>query len=252
MVVETYAVDTDPFSWSTGLSCVPMGKAPVVHLTFDEAYQATFLWLDHAGDPPVDVSEPAHGSVELHTEKAFVRVRYSDGPVEQSSVLALLRAAETGKRLLLFSPSGFSAGALSIAETQGIALFSLDRYGRAIAETTHARSIAPDTEPDPPFAPEDVEDDGDDGDDGDDFWSHNATFKTADINADSEEESDEEGAEGIDATTTDWSDCPSCGTTHYRSANFCKSCGTSLLSDARKPDASPRCEDCGSHNIEYL
>ncbi len=223
-----------------------MGKATTKQLTLDEAYQATFLWLDHVGDPPVDISEPAHGSVELRTEKAFVRVRYSDGPVEQSSVLALLRAAETGKRLFLFSPSGFSPGALSIAETQGIALFSLNLHGRVIAETTHARALSPDTEPDPPFAPVVIEDE----DDG--YWTPDAQDGGDEpLNAEAEDD-DSEVVEGIDATTTDWSDCPSCGTTHYRNANFCKSCGTSLQPEKAKSDLSPRCQDCGSHNIEHV
>lgn len=217
-------------------------------LTLDEAYQATFLWLDNAGDPPIDISEPAHGSVELRTERAFVRVRYSEGPVEQSSVLALLRAAETGKKLILFSPSGFSAGALSIAETQGIALFSLDRYGRAIAETTHARSLAPDTEPDPPFAPPPKVDDEEDA------WSAkpNPFEQAPQVHEADEVDEDGKDVEGIDATTLDWSDCPKCGTTHYRNANFCKSCGTSLQSETDETDTSPRCKDCGSHNIEHL
>lgn len=213
-----------------------MGIPKHSQLTLDEAYQATFLWLDHAGDPPVDISEPAHGSVELHTEKAFVRVRSSDGPVEQSSVLALLRAAEAGKKLLLFSPSGFSPGALSIAETQGIALFTLDPHGRAIAETTHARSISPETEPDPPFAPETV-------DNEESFWSY-----TPPPQSDRPDPDDQ----GIDATTTDWADCPSCGTTHYRNANFCKACGTSLQVDTAQEHAPMRCRDCGSHNIEMV
>lgn len=222
---------------------MPMGKSPAKQLTLDEAYQATFLWLDHAGDPPVDISEAAHGSVELRTEKAFVRVRFSDGPVEQSSVLALLRAAETGKKLLLFSPSGFSPGALSIAETQGIALFTLDSHGRAIAETTHARSVSPDTEPDPPFAPRTVEE----KDGG--FMSYRPPTGTDASTGDEIEDSD---SEGIDAAAADWSDCPSCGTTHYRAANFCKSCGTSLQSEVTHTDSSARCRDCGSHNIEHV
>jgi len=226
-------------------------------LTLDEAYQATFLWLDHAEDPPLDISEPSHGSVELVTERSFVRVRSSDGPVEQSSVLALLRAAEAGKKLLIFSPSGFSPGAISIAETQGIGLFTLDRIGRAIPETTHARAIAPPTEPDPPFAPTEQED----GDDA--FWNR--------PQAPVVEESSENFTvqdDGIGAGTFDWSDCPSCGTTHHRNAKFCRECGMNLQAGSTSPfDASPihatpvtqdagepklRCKTCGSHNIELL
>jgi hypothetical protein len=212
-----------------------MGNPRNTQLTLDQAYQATYLWLDHVGDPPVDISEPAHGSVELHTGKAFVRVRSSEGPVEQSSVLALLRAAEPGKKLLLFSPSGFSPGALSIAETQGIALFTLDGHGRALPETTHARSVSPATEADPPFAPAQM-------DEEDTFWSYTPPPSVDD-------ESDEE-SEGIDAGTEDWSDCPACGTTHYRNAKFCKECGTNMTTDRVQETSKMRCRTCGGHDIE--
>ena len=220
-----------------------MGTQRNNQLTLDQAYQATYLWLDHVGDPPLDISEPAHGSVELLTEKAFIRVRSSEGPVEQSSVLALLRAADPGKKLLLFSPSGFSPGALSIAETQGIGLFTLDSHGRAVPETTHARAVAPETEPDPPFAPEPV-------DEEDSFWSYTPPPRIEEEDAE-EEDAEEEDAEGIDAVATDWSDCPACGTTHYRNANFCKECGTRMQAD---PDEGPhmRCRTCGGHNIETV
>ncbi|MGI9584921.1 MAG: hypothetical protein ACR2N7_04965 [Acidimicrobiia bacterium] len=222
-------------------------------LSLDQAYQAAYLWLDHIGDPPIEISEPAHGSVELVTEQAFVRVRSSDTPVEQSSVLALLRAADSGKRLMIFSPSGFSPGARSIAQTQGIALFSLDPSGRAKAETTHARSMSPDTEPEPPFSPEL-------GDGDDDFWS-NLSAPTGDSPPDEPE---------LQATTNDWADCPGCGATHYHNARFCRDCGADLQSRQDAQDAvsvgSPqprsaaksttgnqlRCRTCGGHDIELV
>ncbi len=222
-------------------------------LSLDQAYQAAYLWLDHIGDPPIEISEPAHGSVELVTEQAFVRVRSSDTPVEQSSVLALLRAADSGKRLMIFSPSGFSPGARSIAQTQGIALFSLDPSGKAVAETTHARSMSPDTEPEPPFSP--ASQGSDDG-----FWSN--------LSANTPE--DPETQQDIQATTNDWSDCPNCGATHYHNARFCRDCGTDLrgvhdaatthVEDAAGVPATPktttgnqlRCRTCGSHDIELI
>ncbi|MGI9666070.1 MAG: zinc-ribbon domain-containing protein [Acidimicrobiia bacterium] len=226
-------------------------------LTLDQAYQAAYLWLDHVGDPPVEISEPAHGAVELITENAFVRVRSSDTPVEQSSVLALLRAAESGKRLLIFSPSGFSPGALAIAETQGIALYTLDSSGTAHPETTHARSLAPATDPDPPFAPSEEEAEGG-------FWGDFEAGRPLQQSA--EEDPDEPS---IDAATTDWADCPNCGATHYRNARFCRECGANLggasdksgVNQAGSHDhsGSPvpaagklRCRVCGSHDIELL
>jgi hypothetical protein len=221
-----------------------MGTQRNSQLTLDQAYQATYLWLDHIGDPPLDISEPAHGSVELRTERAFIRVRSSEGPVEQSSVLALLRAAEPGKKLLLFSPSGFSPGALSIAETQGIGLFTLDSHGRALPETTHARAVAPETEPDPPFAPEPVEEE-------DSFWSYTPPPRIDIDDVDSVDDEDDEDDEGIDAGATDWSDCPACGTTHYRNANFCKECGTRMQADSHE-GPHMRCRTCGGNNIETV
>jgi len=217
-----------------------MGKQHT--LTLDQAYQAAYLWLDHAGDPPVHISEPAHGSVELVTERLFVRVRSSDGPVEQSSVLALLRA-----------PSGFSPGAISIAETQGIALFALETSGRAVAQTTQARVLSPDTEPVPPFPPAEPEEPTDV------FWNPPVKEPTTHANEDDD---------GIDAATMDWADCPSCGTTHHRHAKFCRECGTNLqtgaaalpatdsfqVSPVPKDGETPklRCKTCGSHDIELL
>lgn len=238
-----------------------MVTKPTKQLTLDQAYQAAYLWLDHAGDPPIEISEPAHGSVELITEQAFVRVRSSETPVEQSSVLALLRAAESGKRLVIFSPSGFSPGALSIAETQGIALYTLDPTGAAVAETTHARALAPDVEPEPPFAPATRDSD-------DDLWS-DLKQRHAPV-----EEAPPEP--GLDAGTADWFDCPSCGATHFKNAKFCRECGTNLQDPASYPttgqgqpaapdqSAAPprqpgapagsmlRCRTCGGHDIELI
>ena len=224
-------------------------------LSLDQAYQAAYLWLDAVGDPPLEISEPAHGAVELITEKAFVRVRSSDTPVEQSSVLALLRAAQSGKRLVIFSPSGFSPGAKSIAETQGIALYTLDATGRATAETTHARSIAPEIEPDPPFAPAVVASD-------EDYWSGFRATQTT-------EQSAQKQSVGVQAASADWTDCPSCGVTHYRNARFCRECGTNLVetqndgaqapspqfaaSSPQEPEGSGlRCRTCGGHDIELV
>ncbi len=234
-------------------------------LTLDQAYQAAYLWLDHAGDPPLEISEPAHGSVELITERAFVRVRSSDSPVEQSSVLALLRAADSGKKLVIFSPSGFSPGALSIAETQGIALYTLDSIGRAIAETTHARAFAPEQEPEPPFAPAATATE-------DDFWGDLVQDSPQPLGGAPDAASAFEPE--IQAATTDWADCPVCGATHYRNAKFCRECGTNLQDHHWSEDAEDdtaasalnaagaatrgttssmlRCRTCGSHDIELI
>ena len=122
-----------------------------------------------------------------------------------------------------------------MAETQGIGLFTLDSHGRAVPETTHARLASPETEPDPPFAPADVEED-------DTFWSYTPPSQ--------DEKSAGKEDEGIDAGTADWADCPACGTTHYRNANFCKECGSRMHTDHRTTKATMRCRTCGGHDIE--
>lgn len=131
-----------------------MAKPTSDQLTLDQAYQAAFLWFDHKGEPPIEITEPAHGSVQLITETIFARVRWATHRAGQASVLAVLKSATDGKRVALFSASGFTAGAIAVAESQGVALYSFDLFGTAHAMTTHARSLQPDTPPDPPFAPE--------------------------------------------------------------------------------------------------
>ncbi len=222
-----------------------MPATPRNALSLDQAYQAAFLWFDHKGESPHEITEPAHGSVQLVTETTFARVRWSENPVEQTSVLALLKAAPSDKRLAIFSASGFTTGAISVAESQGIALYAFDAFGTAHAETTHARSLAPDDAPEPPFAPIKV----DDGQD-DDFWTRSGSKNT-----EAAEPAIVHDMPPLEADLDDWTDCPSCGTTHFRNARFCRSCGTHMESgapharDATAAELGLRCRTCGSTDV---
>lgn len=218
-----------------------MAKASTDQLTLEQAYQAAFLWFDHKGEPPIEISEPVHGSIELITETTFARVRWATSPADQASVLSVMRFAVKDKRVAIFSASGFTHGAISVAETQGVALYSFDSWGVAHAETTHARSLAPATPPDPPFAPRAVEEEEDD------FWSQNPSSADSDAAAD-------QPAESVDVNPDDWSQCPTCGITHFRTAKYCRECGTHLASGTNPLDAASLeglvCKTCGGTDIE--
>jgi len=225
-----------------------MAKENTNQLTLDEAYQAAFLWFDHKGEPPTEITEPAHGSVQLETETTLARVRWATSPADHSSILAMLRAAKDGKKLAVFSASGFTTGAISVAETQGIALYAFDATGVAHPETTHARSLAPATQPDPPFAPPPEADDGDD-----DFW----TMPTKPPVTEDEVEEEETAESGV-VDSDDWTDCPTCGTTHFRNAKFCRECGTHLASGlkhlhtASAAEVGLVCRACGGTDIDLV
>ena len=221
-----------------------MPDAPANTLSLDQSYQAAFLWFEHKGESPDDISEPAHGSVQLVTDSTFARVRWSDKPVEQTSVLALLRASPADRRLVIFSASGFTAGAVSVAESQGISLYSFDATGIAHAKTTHARSLAPKDAQEPPFPPPAVEDDDDT------FWSRKQPVETEeDVRVVTDE------APELDANPDDWTDCPTCGTTQFKTARFCRSCGTHLESgiphshNATAAQLGLRCRTCEGTDI---
>jgi hypothetical protein len=214
-------------------------------LSLDQSYQAAFLWFDHKGESPDNITEPAHGSVQLETATTLARVRWSDRPVEQTSVLALLNAASDDKRLVIFSASGFTAGAVSVAESQGIALYAFDTTGIAHAKTTHARSFAPDDAQEPPFPPHETEEDDDA-----DFWARPKAGGSDPTDTDTVAD-----APPLAANANDWTDCPSCGTTHFKNARFCRSCGTHIESGLQHPHTATaaelglKCRTCGGTDI---
>jgi hypothetical protein len=155
----------------------------------------------------------------------------------------------------MFSTSGFTPGAVSVAESQGIALFTFDAYGTAPPKTTHARSLAPDTQPDPPFAPktEDPEPTRSDTNLG----GQGRPVQSKPVPQGRMPEPDPTRADEY-VDTDEWSECPTCGTTHFKNARFCRSCGTEL--ETGRPhghtvalDGTPLvCTFCGGTNIALV
>lgn len=229
-----------------------MAKEPMDRLTLDEAYQAAFLWFDHKGEPPLEISEPAHGSIELTTETTLARVRMGETPADQSSVLALLRADPGDKRLAIFSTSGFTPGAISVAETQGIALFEFDHTGAAQTKTTHARSLSPAVPPEPPFARKTAHEE-------DDMWGSQQLPGQSATGAATPPPMPPDASSttpvSLNVDDDEWSECPTCGTTHFKNARFCRSCGTDLLTGiphgrmVSTEGHTLMCRTCGSFDI---
>ena len=158
--------------------------------------------------------------------------------------------------------TGFTPGAVSLADTQSVARFTFDESGLAAPNNAHAIALMPATSHEPPFAPQ------------------SPPLEAA------------ETVTPAEATVTydlaDWLECPKCATTHHRAANFCRSCGSKLHVDETgeappepDPAAAPpqpaagngppsplilpgatapstvrqtvlRCRTCGSHDIELL
>lgn len=236
-------------------------------LGLSEAYHVANRWLTYVGDTPRAIEEPVDGVVELIGSGFHARIRIDAVPLQQGAVLALLRAvADTEEpRLMLWSVSGFTNGAVAFADTQGVSLFSITADGDVVARNSHGRLLMPAEPLEPAFA------------------SPIVTEPEAVLAPEpAEEHEDDEGAPIV------WRDCPRCGATHHPRANFCASCGADLharlqvlgaaggaaipqpskLEDrgqARpsrsssepvpqpRPDApSLRCRTCGSHDIELI
>lgn len=233
-------------------------------LTLDQAYQAAYLWLDRIDQPPATISEPTDGVIEMRSERLLARIRWSRSPINQAAVLAILRVPIEDEKRVVFSVTGFTPGAVSLADTQSVALFTFDEVGAAKPENAHAIALVPEDEGEPPFAPTEV-----------------------DTLADDDEPRDEPA---VNYDLSDWIECPTCGTTHHRVANFCRACGSKLHGEpnggpgvapaaevASQPQPAPmlsgpasplilpgttrpptghrttlRCRTCGSDDIELL
>jgi len=233
-------------------------------LTIDQAYQAAFLWLDRIDQAPSTISEPTDGVIEMRSERFLARIRWSRSPINQAAVLAILRVPIGEEKRIVFSVTGFTPGAVSLSDTQAVALFTFDEVGAAKPENAHAIALVPEDEGEPPFAPAGADE----------------------VTEDEEKNEDAEVAYDL----TDWIECPTCGTTHHRVANFCRVCGSKLHSDgngepphtqatevASEPQPAPmlsgpasplilpgatrprsehrttlRCRTCGSDDIELL
>jgi hypothetical protein len=233
-------------------------------LTLDQAYQAAFLWLDHIDQPPAAISEPTDGVIEMKSDRLLTRIRWGRSPINQAAVLAILRVPVEEQKRVVFSVTGFTPGAVSLADTQAVALFTFDEVGMAKPENAHAIALVPGDPLEPPFAP-------------------HSQFE------DEQPETKQAPQTTVTYDLTDWIECPTCSVTHHRAANFCRACGSKLHSDgtsepppvaahqAAQPPAAPlhsgpasplilpgdttprtgqqttlRCRTCGSHDIELL
>lgn len=233
-------------------------------LTLDQAYEAAFFWLDHIDQPPAAISEPTDGVIEMKSNRLLARIRWGRSPINQAAVLAILRVPIEGQKRVVFSVTGFTPGAISLADTQAVALFSFDEVGMARPENAHAIALVPGDPLEPPFAPHDQL-------------------------QNEQPETKQQPQTAVAYHLTDWIECPTCSVTHHRAASFCRACGSKLHSDgtseppavpahqAAQPPAPPllggpasppvppedttpggdqqttlRCRACGSHDIELL
>jgi len=185
-----------------------MGQYRTPKLGLTEAYHVAHRWLDHIGATPESISEPVNGVVELRSGFLVARIKVDRTPLAQSAILALLKAVDEHHEerehlhCLLFSVTGFSGGAKTLAESHNVGLFDLDAIGDVHPVTTYARNIMP-AEPLEPaflFVPSEAENE-----------------------ADAREERMPFGP--VEKDPKDWLDCPRCGATHHRKANFCAACG---------------------------
>ena len=199
-------------------------------LTLDQAYQAAYLWMFHIGEPPTDISEKGSHAVELHSADLAAFVRVPDRPLNQRTVLAVLATETDGDKKIIFSASGFTPAAISIAEAQGIALLSLGSDGAAAPQNGQASALAPIDDPPAPFAVVSKDDDED--------TASFANWGKSDFVAD------------------EWIDCPGCGTNQHHTLDACRLCDTPLR-DAPSLGSTPdgldyRCRECGSHDVEVV
>ena len=202
-----------------------MARAIPPRLTLEQAYEAAYLWLFHIDQPPTEVVEKPPKMVELYSDNLICWVRGSK-EVPQKAILAMLQLDDE-RRKAIFSPHGFSTGAVSISESHGVALFKLARDGTVTAETGHAVMMMPNQTPPAPFSlPPEKED----------LTTPVATWGTTKFDSDV------------------WVDCPECGTNQHISLGSCRVCGTKLevLKDEPMEELHYKCRDCGSHDIEII
>lgn len=233
-------------------------------LTLDQAYEAAFFWLGHIDQAPAAISEPTDGVIQMKSNRLLARVRWGRSPINQAAVLAILRVPVEGQKRVVFSVTGFTPGAISLADSQAVALFTFDEVGMARPENAHAIALVPGDTLQPPFAP------------------HHQLENE-------QPETRQPPQTAVTYDPIDWIKCPTCSVAHHRAASFCRACGSKLHSDRTKEPpavdahqatqppvppllgdpASPlvppggttprtdqqttlRCRTCGSHDIELL
>lgn len=201
-------------------------------LTLAEATEATRAWLKANGSDPRRVAEPVDGVVEVRSEKISTRLRWDRKPVSQAAILALLRHDDDYGAHVIFSVSGFTAGAVSLADSQSIALYIFDEEGAAEPANDLGAALQPARGTPRPFAPTPPPGEGD----------PNAR-----------------------PTPEDWTQCAACGVTHHGVLAACPSCRHERDAagpgdaDGFRPGSAGngtasllRCRDCGSHNVELV
>jgi hypothetical protein len=196
-------------------------------LTLEQAYEASYLWLFHIDQAPNRVDEQPPEMVELISEELVTWVR-AGTEVTQKGIIAFLGVDAEDRKRAIISAAGFSPGAISIGESQGVALFSLGPDGSVRPETGHAIMMMPAEAPPPPFS---IQMDAD-TDDGRPKW----------------------GTTKFDEDV--WVDCPGCGTNQHISLKSCRVCGTKLVEESANGPTSTEvvyeCRMCGSHDIAVL
>lgn len=183
----------------------------------------------HTGEPPSEITERGSQAVELRSPAMTAFVRAPERPVSQRTVLAVLASEAADRQRVIFSAAGFTPAAVSIAEAQGIPLFTLECDGRAIPQNGRAAGIAPHQAPPVPFAiPE--------SDEGERITA--ANWGRTEFSAE------------------EWIDCPGCGVNQHISLDACRLCGTPLASQSAVEPAPNalvyRCRECGSRDIEVV
>jgi len=237
-----------------------MGQYRTPTLGLTEAYHVTHRWLDHIGATPESISEPVDGVVELRSGSLVARIKVDRAPLAQSAILALLKAVdehhEEREQLhcLLFSVTGFSGGARTLAESHSVGLFDLDAIGDVHPVTTYARNIMPAEPLEPAFL-----------------------FAPTEEEKEAEARKEQMPFGPVEKDPKDWLDCPRCGATHHRKATFCTACGADFTAPSTltakmpprgripgPPQVAPgtvpaptggqmlRCRTCGSHDIELV
>lgn len=201
-----------------------MRPAAPSKLTLEQAYEAAYLWLFHIDQAPHGVDEQPPEMVELVSDEILTWVR-AGGEVTQKAILAFLQVDGEERRKVIISAAGFSPGAISIGESQGVALFSLGPDGSVHPETGHAIMMMPNDAPPAPFSIP-LEDEQPDG---------RPQWGTTKFDSDV------------------WVDCPECGTNQHISLKSCRVCGTTLVTKSSTTTAPSEptytCRVCGSHDI---
>jgi ribosomal protein L37E len=200
-------------------------------MSLDHAYEAVQDWLERTDVRVQRALEPVDGVIEFWAGNAVGRIKWSRTVLTQGAILALLRAEDSAgderpRQPLLFSLTGYTPGAIAVANSQDVALFSVDRRGDVIPVNDTAVRM----DPGPPQPQPELESPS---------WAVRPEPEAP------------------------WITCARCRTTLHPDANFCAACGTDLNAPAPAASGDPvpaptpgtphlRCRTCGSHDVELI